>query len=448
MVFQMIRILLEGRVFIQKQIEDFLGKTVEVVLDLRESYKPYREYFGRLPRFFRRVKKLKPHTKDKCQWTLDNFSGRYLRGLGYHLLRKCMPRGFKGQRVEKSSSKGYLKDIFELNDFSYFDWFQRLNGWHTHTRCFTLKDAFKAELGRFKEVEPLHLQWLEKLESRSLRKDIGIEDKRVPSEHQYQRLLSRAAGALNGYFLQRRAECYGVRIMGSPLKIWDRRFFEVYFTKDPQAGPYMKPSYRGVGYTNSTILDSWWGLPDYFIPYNARLSDQVVFPHTLKAFMRGNGRDFTALLSDAGCDSHDNNQLVLSYGKVPIIQARENAVGEVIKTPNGHHYRGEYLPGELLPYLDKLHDARPEIERRYSLDKNYGMTKMPHKGKKWAYFFIGTGEILHLLNALTAYKIGELGLIRASSAFRRVYGDDSPGNTQKLSYQTFSKASTENLNFA
>ncbi|GBE54421.1 hypothetical protein BMS3Bbin15_00574 [archaeon BMS3Bbin15] len=48
---------------------------------------------------------------------------------------------------------------------------------------------------------------------------------------------------------------------------------------------------------------------------------------------------------------------------------------------------------------------------------------MPHKGKIWAYIFIGMGEIMHQLNALTAYKIGELSLIRSSSAFRRIYSN-------------------------
>ena len=112
--------------------------------------------------------------------------------------------------------------------------------------------------------------------------------------------------------------------------------------------------------------------------YNARLSDQVVFPHTFKAFMRGSGRDFAALLGDAGPDSHDNNRLVLDYGKIPIIHARGNAVGEVVKTPGGQHFRGEYIPRELWPYLDRFHNARPAIERRFSLDNNYGLTLMPH----------------------------------------------------------------------
>lgn len=447
-VIRMIKILFDGLTYIQMQIEDFLGEIVEVVLDLSRGLEPYLELFRRPPRFFRRVRRLKPRVLDKAQWRLDNFTGRYLRGLAYILLRRRKPRGYEGRPVERPRSRGYLRDLYELNDFTYFDYLQRLLGVHTHSYSFTLKDAFKAELARMKEAVSWHARWLEMLEDWDLRRDLGAEDKRVPSQRKYHRLLALAAAGVGCFFSQKKAECYRLGLMGSPLKIWDRRFFRVYFTSDREAGPYKKPRYRGEGYTNSSILDGLWGLPDYFRPYNARLSDQEVFPSTFKAFMRGNGRDFTALLSDGGCDSHPNNQLVLRYGRIPIIPARENAVGEVVVTPKGHHFRGEYVPRELWPYLDRFHDARTAIERRYSLDSNYGLTLMPHRGKRWAYVFIAVGECLHLLNALTAYKLGELGLIRSSSAFRRVYSAHNPGNMQRRWNQPFLSKAKENLIYA
>lgn len=449
MVIWMIRIFFDDIKYIQMQIEDFLGKIVEIVLDMdREGVAAYREFFGRSPRFFRRVKRIKTRRVDKVQWRLDNFTGRYIRGLAYLLLRKRKPKGFEGQDVREPRGSGYLKDLFELNDFSYFDHLQRLFGLHTQTGCFTITDAFKAEIARIKEAVPTHGRWLEMLEDWDLRRDIGVEDKHAPSQRQYIRLLAMAGTGLDCFFLQKRAECYSVGLMGSPLKIWDRRFFKVYFTSDPQAGPYMKPGYRGDGYTNSSILDSLWGLTDYFTPYNARMNDQVVFPHTFKAFMRNNGKDFIAILSDGGPDSHGNNRLVLDYGKIPIIHARGNAVGEVVKTPKGHHFRGEYVPRELWPYLERFHNGRTAIERRFGLDGDYALTVMPHQGKKWAYFFIGTGEILHLMNALTAYKIGELGLIRSSSAFRRVYSYGSSGNVQCAAKQAFPDVSKRNVIYA
>lgn len=40
------------------------------------------------------------------------------------------------------------------------------------------------------------------------------------------------------------------------------------------------------------------------------------------------------------------------------------------------------------------------------MDNGYAPTVMPHKGKRRTHVFIGMGEILHLLNALAAYKTG------------------------------------------
>ncbi|MEE8168822.1 MAG: hypothetical protein V3T58_08140 [Candidatus Hydrothermarchaeales archaeon] len=77
------------------------------------------------------------------------------------------------------------------------------------------------------------------------------------SERQYLKLLAMAGIGVDYYFLARGNECYAYGLMGSPLKIWDWRFFKIYFTSDAQAGPYKKPKYRGNGYTNSSVLNSW-----------------------------------------------------------------------------------------------------------------------------------------------------------------------------------------------
>jgi hypothetical protein len=60
-----------------------------------------------------------------------------------------------------------------------------------------------------------------------------------------------------------------------------------------------------------------------------------------------------------------------------------------------------------------------DVSRRFNFDSNYGLILMLHKSNGLADVFIG--ECLHLLNALTAYKHGELGLISSSNAFRKVY---------------------------
>ena len=71
MVIKVIKILFDGLTYIQMQIEDFLGKIVEVVLDLSNGFKPYLKLFRRPPRFYRRVRKLKGRVLDKAQWRLE-----------------------------------------------------------------------------------------------------------------------------------------------------------------------------------------------------------------------------------------------------------------------------------------------------------------------------------------------------------------------------------------
>ncbi len=57
----------------------------------------------------------------------------------------------------------------------------------------------------------------------------------------------------------------------------------------------------------------------------------------------------------------------------------------MIKTPGREHFKGEYIPNGLWPYLDPVYDVRPAVEKRYSLDNGYGLTIMPHRGKRWAH---------------------------------------------------------------
>ncbi|MEE8168823.1 MAG: hypothetical protein V3T58_08145 [Candidatus Hydrothermarchaeales archaeon] len=76
--------------------------------------------------------------------------------MAYHILRRRKHRGFEGQEVREPKDKGYLKYLFELNDFGFFDWLQRLLGVHIHSTSFTLGDAFRAELTRYKQAVLRH----------------------------------------------------------------------------------------------------------------------------------------------------------------------------------------------------------------------------------------------------------------------------------------------------
>ncbi len=126
-------------------------------------------------------------------------------------------------------------------------------------------------------------------------------------------------------------------------------------------------------------------------------------------------------MSDAGPDSHESNKLVLDYGIIPVIAARSNSVGDIIKTDEGDCFRGEYIPREYHRILGRIYDLRTIIERKNSNEVvGYNRSLMPTRGIDWAKCFVSISNITALLTALTAYKVGRYDLIRAPSAFKKL----------------------------
>jgi len=127
------------------------------------------------------------------------------------------------------------------------------------------------------------------------------------------------------------------------------------------------------------------------------------------------------LIGDAGPDSHDSNKVVIDYGVIPIIAARANSVGYILKTDSGNNFRGEYIPRMYHRLLGKLYNLRTIVERKNSNEVvGYHRSKMTNRGIELAKIFVSVPNITALLTALTAFKVGRHDLIRAPSAFRRL----------------------------
>ena len=127
------------------------------------------------------------------------------------------------------------------------------------------------------------------------------------------------------------------------------------------------------------------------------------------------------MICDAGADSRKANKLVLDYEIIPVIAARSNSVGEIIKTEEGDCFEGEYIPREYHRILDRIYDLRTIIERKNSNEVvGYNRSEMPNRGIGWAKCFVYISNITALLTGLTAYKVGRNDLIRAPSAFRKL----------------------------
>ena len=55
---------------------------------------------------------------------------------------------------------------------------------------------------------------------------------------------------------------------------------------DPDAGHYVKKTGKynvlsGTGYTDTCVVDSWWGLPVYWDAVNASKNDNTIFQETI-----------------------------------------------------------------------------------------------------------------------------------------------------------------------
>jgi hypothetical protein len=241
---------------------------------------------------------------------------------------------------------------------------------------------------------------------------------------------------LNRYAEQLKQECRDLNLIGDKIWIWDRRFFkcncngvklkETGKLSDPDAGHYVKKTgefsiLTGTGYTDTCFVDSWWGLPVYWDAIGAHENDNTIFKNTMKQCMKSATARPVFIISDAGPDSYDANQLVLDHGIIPVIAARVNSVGDIIKTEEGDCFRGEYIPRKYHRLLGKIYDLRTVIERKNSNDVvGYNRSEMPTRGIHWARIFVSISSITALLTALTSFKVGRHDLIRSPSAFRKL----------------------------
>ncbi len=140
---------------------------------------------------------------------------------------------------------------------------------------------------------------------------------------------------------------------------------------DPDAGHYVKKTgeysvLTGTGYTDTGFVDRSWGPPVYWDAIGANKNDNTIFRNTVNDGMKSAHIKPIFILSDAGPDSHESNKLVLGYGIIPVIAARSNSVGDIIKTDEGDCFRGEYIPREYHRILGRIYDLRTIIERKNS----------------------------------------------------------------------------------
>ena len=337
--------------------------------------------------------------------------------------------------------RGYLSNLFALNPSldAFFKDLQLKHGYKPQENhdFLSFNNVFKLEIARCKLGCEHFNAWIAEFnQNESLRQELGIQSLHRLSMSSYQRNLNIVSSALNEYANQLKQECRDLNLIGDKIWIWDRRFFECNCNgvkdketgklSDPDAGHYVKKTGKfsvltGTGYTDTGFVDRSWGLPVYWDAIGANKNDNTIFKNTVNEFMNSASIKPILLLSDAGADSHEANKLVLGHGIIPVIAARSNSIGEIIKTDEGDCFRGEYIPREYHRLLGKIYDLRTIIERKNSNEVvGYHRSEMPARGIGWARCFVSISNITALLTALTAYKVGRFDLIRAPGAFKRL----------------------------
>jgi hypothetical protein len=334
--------------------------------------------------------------------------------------------------------KGYLGNIFALNPSldGYFNNVQVSIGYTPQLEALSLNNIFKLEIARCKLGYSNFESFIRDYnQNQALRKELKIRSGKITLSS-YRRNLKMIYPYLDKFAETLIQECRNLKLIGDKIWIWDRRFFECNCSglrkketgmlSDPDAGHYVKKTGKysvlsGTGYTDTCIVDSWLGLPVYWDAVNASKNDNTIFQDTVNQCTKSTAEKPLFLIADAGPDSHPSNEIVIEKGIIPIIAARANSVGNILKTEKGNHFRAQYIPRIYHKLLGKLYNLRTTVERKNSNDVvGYHRSKTSTRGSEWAKIYVSVSNAVALLTALTAFKVGRHDLIRAPGAFRKL----------------------------
>jgi hypothetical protein len=334
--------------------------------------------------------------------------------------------------------KGYLNHLFVLNPSvdEFYDSIQKDMAYKPQSEVLNMRNIVKLEIARCKLAYPNIEGFIRDYnQNRTMKKEIGIHNNDILSLSSYRRGLDKVSVHLLKYAQLLIQECRELGLIADKIWAWDRRFIKCNcngvknrstgLTSDPDSGKYVKRSgayniLSGTGYTDTCIVDSLFGLPVYWDAVDASKNDNTVFQETVRNFELPESRRPIILLADAGPDSYRSNIEVINRGIIPVIAARSNSVGNILKSDRGNHFRADFIPRKYHPLLQKIYDIRTTVERKNSFEVvGYNRSKTLTRGIEAARMFVTIGNIAALLTALTAFKVQRNDLIRSQSAFRK-----------------------------
>ena len=357
----------------------------------------------------------------------------------YNLLKNCIPQDQIVAFENYENFKGYLGHLFVLNksiDY-FFNGLQDDISYNPQSEALGLSNIMKMEISRCKLGYSNFESFVREYNQNStLRNELGIESGEKMSLTSYRRNLKMISNYLYKFEKILLQECRDMKLINDKIWMWDRRFFKCNCSglkdkktgtfSDPEAGHYVKKTGKysvlsGTGYTDTCVVDSLFGLPVYWDAVDASKNDNTIFQETVNKFTESTTQKPIMLIADAGPDSHKSNLAVIDKQIIPIISARSNSIGNILKTDRGNHFRADYIPRMYHRILQKIYDLRTTVERKNSNEVvGYNRSKTLTRGLMWARVFVSISNMTALLTALAAFKVKRLDLIRAPGAFRKL----------------------------
>ena len=435
----------------QMQITDYInGKNIKLFdTSIKGVYGKVRKLFPWVPvKRYRKAKSFKSPPKsqkkiyDYINW-IPKLPGKYL----YRFPRVATTTytDFASPHISKlewdmlhflPKYNGSFENIFELNDFSYFDEIQeKLESTGVSFKGMYLRDSIMVELLRinlgmenFRHLERIH-NFNPFLISHLFMGDYSFPSaadmsyviKKIPSEYIF------------AYFQQLVKECVDCGIIIPRILMWDGQFIHANSSNnkkegaekygDPDAG-YCRHNgtKKGVGYDPGILYayckDRWF--PIYFKMFPGNRNDSKAFMGTMKDFLKVTPYNWDVLLSDSGPYSLANLTYIRNQGILPIIRSRKGIKNQPVKElKKGYYFNTDFIPDNWTEefYL-KIYAFRPMIEQGNSSNNTYYNASrlntfgMDSAEKNRAFLYI-----LELLKALTAYKCGRPDLIMKPTAF-------------------------------
>jgi hypothetical protein len=439
----------------QTQLKDFIGKKAVEKYDMNvpKDYRVARKKFRWIPLRPNRGKNAPPtkaivaksqrRITDYIQW-VPRLMGKYL----YRFPKVKIPRfeEFGEETISKkewdmhrylSGFNGFLENLFEFNDFSYFDELQeKLESNGASFKDMFLKDVFAYELLRinlgFKNYAGL--EKMGKFTGRPPLFSITHDPSFFPTAADMSFVLKQIPAHYIFEFFQKLAkECVDCGIIVPRILIWDGQFIKSNCknNKEKDKSTYNDPdagygrhigTKKGVGYDPGILyafcFDRWF--PVYFKMFPANRSDTTAFRETTSEFLSVSNDEWLLVIADSGPYSLNNLENLQVKGIVPLIRARKSVKNQPVKEfKKGYYFNAAFIPKEWSDeYVLKIYGFRPMIEQGNSYNNTYyNAFRMNTQGLEAAIRLRATIYILELLKALTAYKIGRPDLVMKPSAF-------------------------------